>query len=109
MVPFLLIWEFVEGLFGKDVFELLVRLGHYIFEARGAGPFCGFHKLLGYHLSGLDLFRVFANEAYKKSVTLIQIVRVWACKAWWWFSLVGFCSAFGDLLNVHLPTQLHPW
>ena len=38
----------------KDVFKLLVRLGHYIFEACGAGPFCGFCKLLGYHLSGLS-------------------------------------------------------
>src|SRR5882724_10582301 len=68
MVPFLTIWEFVEGLFGEDIFELLVRLGHYIFEARGAGPFCGFCKLLGYHLSGLDLCRVFINEAHEKSV-----------------------------------------
>ena len=43
MLPFLTIWEFVEGLFGEDVFELLVRLGHYIFKVYGAGPFCTFH------------------------------------------------------------------
>src|SRR5882724_11135262 len=104
MVPFLTIWEFVEGLFGKDVFELLVSLGHYIFEACGAGPFCGFRELLGYCLSGLDLCQVFINEVYKKSVTSIQIVQVWACKAWWRFGLVGFCLAFGDLFDVHLPT-----
>src|SRR5882724_3845813 len=72
MVPFLPILDFVEALFGEDVFELLVRLGHYIFEACGAGPFCSFCKLLGYRLSGLDLFQVFTNEAYEKSVTLIQ-------------------------------------
>src|SRR5882724_9967665 len=90
MVPFLLIQEFVEGLFGKDVSKLLVRLGHYIFKACGADPFCGFRKLLGYCLSGLDLFRVFANEAYEKLVTLIQIIQVWVCKAWWWFGLVAF-------------------
>jgi len=106
MVPFLKIWEFVKGPFGEDVFELLVRFGHYIFEACGAGPFCGFRKLLGYRLSGLDICRVFVNEAYKKSVTSIQIIWVWACKAWWWFGLVGFCPAFGDLLNVDLLTQL---
>src|SRR5882724_11687070 len=68
MIPFLMIWEFIEGLFGKDIFELLVRLGHYIFEARGAGPFCGFRELLGYCLSGLDLCRVFINEAYENLV-----------------------------------------
>ena len=104
MVPFLPIQEFVGGLFGKDIFELVVRLGHYVFEACGAGPFCSFRKLLGYRLSGLDLFQVFANEAYKKSVTSIQIFRVWACKAWQQFDLVRFCLAFRDLLNVHLPT-----
>src|SRR5882724_10862314 len=79
MVPCLPIWEFVEGLFGEDVFELLVRLGHYIFKVHGAVPFCGFHKLLGYHLSGLDLFQMFANEVYEKSVASIQLVWVWAC------------------------------
>ena len=30
MVPFLLIQEFIEGLLGKDIFELLVRLRYYI-------------------------------------------------------------------------------
>jgi len=39
----------------QDIFEILVRLALYL-QARGAGPFCGFHKLLGYCLSGLDLF-----------------------------------------------------
>src|SRR5882724_2954924 len=109
MVPFLAIWEFVEGLFGEHVFELLVRFGHYIFEARGVGPFCGFRELLGYHLSGLDLCRVFVNEACKKLITSIQIVWVWACESWWRFSLIGFCLAFGDLFDVHLPTRLHSW
>jgi len=81
-VGLLTIWEFVEGLFGEDVFELFVRLGHYIFEAHGAGPFCGFHKLLGYRLSGLDLCRVFVQmKCNKKSVTSIQINRVWVCKS----------------------------
>jgi len=42
VVPFLPIWEFVEGLFSKDVFELLVRLGNYILEACCVGPFCCF-------------------------------------------------------------------
>ena len=109
MVPFLLIWEFVEGLFGKDVFELLVRFGHYIFEAHGAGPFCGFRELLGYCLSGLDLCQVFVNEVYEKSVASIQIIWVWVCKAWWRFGLIGFCPAFRDLFDVHLPTRLHSW
>src|SRR5882724_2185951 len=95
MVPFLPIQEFIEGLFGEDIFELLVRLRHYIFEAHGSGPSCGFCKLLGYHLSDLELFQVFANEAYEKSVALIQIVWIWACKAWWQSGLVGFCPAFG--------------
>src|SRR5882724_11073580 len=104
MVPFITIWEFVEGLFGEDVFELLVRFGHYIFKAHGAGPFCGFCELLGYHMSGLDLCRVFINEAYEKSVASIQIVWVWACEAWWRFGLIGFCPAFRDLFDVHLPT-----
>src|SRR5882672_2386545 len=89
MVPFLLIQEFVEGLFSKNVFELLVRLGHYILEACHAGPLCGFHQPLGDNLSGLDLFQVFANEAYKELVTLVQIVQIRTCKAWWWLGLVG--------------------
>src|SRR5882724_11168546 len=80
MVPFLTIWEFVKGLFGKDVFELLVRLGHYIFKAHGADPFCGFCELLGYRLSDLDLCQVFINEVYKKLVASIQIVRVWVLR-----------------------------
>src|SRR5882724_8060274 len=102
MVPFVTIWEFVKGLFGKDVFELLVRFGHYIFEACGVGPFCGFHELLGYRLSCLDLCRVFINEVYENSVASIQIVRVWACEAWWQFDLIGLCLAFWDLFDVHL-------
>ena len=32
MIPFFLIWEFVEGFCGKDIFELLVGLGYYVFK-----------------------------------------------------------------------------
>src|SRR5882672_3761510 len=90
MVPFLSIWEFVEGLFGKDIFELLVRLRYYILEACNVGPFCGFCKPLGDCLSGLDLLRVLTNEEYEESVALVQIVQIGTCKAWWWLGLVGF-------------------
>ena len=90
MVPFLPIWEFVKGLLGTDVFELLVRLRYYILKVCHAGPFCGFHEPLGDHLSGLDFFRVLTNEAYKELVTSVQIVRIWMCEALWWLSLVRF-------------------
>jgi len=33
MVPFLMILEFIEGLFGEDVFEPLVRLRQYVLKA----------------------------------------------------------------------------
>src|SRR5467141_2550866 len=99
MVPFLPIWEFVKGLLGKDVFELLVRLRYYILEACCAGPFCRFHEPLGDCLSGLDLFRVLANEAYKELVTSVQIVWIGTCKAWWWLSPTGSWLAFRDVTS----------
>ena len=32
VVPFLPIWEVIEGFFGEDVLELLVGFGYYVFE-----------------------------------------------------------------------------
>ena len=103
MVPFFSIWEFVKGLLGKDIFELLVRLRYYILEVCHVGPFCGCCNPLGDCLSGLDLFRVLANEAYKESLALVQIIWIRTCKAWWWLGLTGSWLAFRDLLDVHLP------
>src|SRR5882672_7678450 len=103
MVPFLPIQEFVKGLLGKDVFELLVRLRYYILEACHAGPFCSFREHLRDRLGGLNLFRVLANELYKESVVPVKIVRVRTCKAWWWFGLTGSWLVLRDLLDVHLP------
>src|SRR5882672_6108179 len=65
MVPFLLIWEFVKGLLGEDIFKLLVRFGYYILEARLAGSFCSFCKPLRDCLGGFDLFRVLAMNRTK--------------------------------------------
>src|SRR5882672_12316457 len=102
MVPFLPIREFVKGLLGEDVFELLVRLRYYILEVCHARPFCSFCKSLGDHLSGPDLFRVLANAVYKESIAPVQIIQIGICKAWWWIGLTGSWLAFGDLLDVYL-------
>ena len=32
MIPFLPIWEFIKGFFGKDIFEFLVGFGYYVLE-----------------------------------------------------------------------------
>src|SRR5882672_2495660 len=56
MVPFLPIWEFIKGLLGEDVFELLVRLRYYILKVCCARPFHSFCESLGGRLSGPDLF-----------------------------------------------------
>src|SRR5882724_2922879 len=32
VVPFLPIWEFIEGFFGEDILELLVGFGYYVLE-----------------------------------------------------------------------------
>src|SRR5882672_9301164 len=109
MVPFLPIQEFVKGLLGKDVFELLVRLRYYILEACHAGPFCSFRKPLRDCLGGLDLFRVLANESYKEPVTSVQIILVRACKDWWWFGLTGSWLVLRDLIDVHLPALHRSW
>ena len=90
MVPFLPIWEFIEGLFGEDIFELLVRLRHYILEACCVGSFFSFCEPLGHRLSGLNLFQMLANAVYEELVTLVQIVWVVMCKAWGWLSLARF-------------------
>src|SRR5882672_11353624 len=91
MVPFPLIWEFVEGLFGKDIFELLVRLRHYIIKACCVSSFCSLCKPLGDCLSGLDIFQELTNEVYEELVTSVQIIQIWTCKAWWWWlSLMRF-------------------
>jgi len=75
--------------FSKDVFELLVKLGNYILEACHAGPSSASASLWENCLSGLDLFQVFANEAYEESVAAVQIIQIGMCKAWWWLSLTG--------------------
>jgi len=32
MVPFLLFWEFIEGLLDEDILELMVGFGYYVLE-----------------------------------------------------------------------------
>ena len=60
------------------------------------------HKLLGYHLSSLDLFQMLTNEAYEEPVSSVHIVQVGTCEAWWQLSLLGFWLTFWDLLDAHL-------
>ena len=101
VVPFLLIQQFIKGLFSKDVSKLLVGFRHYVLEKCWMSLSCHLSKLLGYCLSSLGVLML-TNEAYEQPIPLVHILRVGMCEAWWQPSLLGFWLLLWDFLYVHL-------
>jgi len=97
----LLVRELIKGFHGKDIFELLVGLRHYILKVFQIGLPFHLCKLLRDGLSGSYFFRLSTNEMYKELVFLAHLIWVCACKARLWSTLSGFWLILWDLLYAH--------
>jgi len=75
MIHFFQSGRFVEGLLGKDIFELLVSLGtisskHVVWVPSAASVSSG------RSFEWPDLFQMLSNESYKELVTSVQIIWI---------------------------------
>jgi len=106
IVELLPVWELIKGFLGKDNFELLVGLRHYVLEVCQMGLPCCLHELLRDGLGGSDFFQSSANEAFEELVVSAHFIWVWACEAQWQSGLSRFWLILQDLLNMHPLEQL---